>query len=105
MSQKIKKIKDPGRFLLDKGLLFEINRKVLHPLGLAMEFDVDDNDKAKFSGIWDFMDDPEGIIYDDEVLEDGAEKYNKFMEEHGNERLKTRKEKLGYVIQEPPKED
>ena len=42
------KIKETAEFLSDNGLLFEINRKVLHPLGLAMEIYIDDDDKINF---------------------------------------------------------
>lgn len=97
---EVKKISQAAKFLLDNGLLFEINRKILHPVGLALEIDVNDKDKAVFGPLWDCREDPEGIIYDEEVLADGFEKLNKFMEEHGNHRLETRKENLGYVIQE-----
>jgi hypothetical protein len=34
-----------GEFLLNTGLLFEINRKVLHPFGLALEL-VEQEDNA-----------------------------------------------------------
>ena len=48
----------------DEGYLQELNRKFLHPLGLALEVVVDENGNAtEFGGVWDFRDDAEGIIY------------------------------------------
>ena len=77
------------------GVLQELNRRVLHPLGLALEVKREtrswyrrlwlhtksllmrtplDNEAAKWEpwklgGIWDYRDDPEGIIFGDEYLE------------------------------------
>ena len=33
----IKRVADPAKLLLETGLLFDINRSILHPLGLALE--------------------------------------------------------------------
>lgn len=35
--------------LLDSGIIFEINRRVLHPLGLALAVEVDDEGNCTFS--------------------------------------------------------
>lgn len=102
-SKKIKKISDAAKFLLDTGLLFEVNRKVLHPFGLALEVSIDikdDEAKVSFGKLWDYRDDPEGMLYGDDVFLSGKESFDKFMEEFGNERLKTRNEKLGFIYQE-----
>ena len=37
------------RYLVDNGLIFEINRRVLHPLGLALVVDIDGKDRRKLS--------------------------------------------------------
>ena len=103
----MKKIKDVPRFLLDNGLLFEINRRVLHPLGLALEIEVDDSSgrpRIKFGDIWDCRDDPEGVLYSEESFQIGFEKYQKFMDQYGNERLQTRQERLGFVEQSGDKD-
>lgn len=50
---------------VDEGYLQELNRRFLHPLGLALEVFVDNGRPVAFSGVWDYRDDPEGIIYAD----------------------------------------
>jgi hypothetical protein len=96
------KIKNTPEFLLDSGLLFEINRKVLHPFGLALEIIVNDDNEVVFGNIWDYRTDPEGITYDDESYSVGNEKFKKFMEEFGANRLKSRERRLGFIIQPEP---
>ena len=84
--------------LLDSGLLFEINRRVLHPFGLALEAEVNE-DGTRIGAVWDYRDDPEGLIFDDVTFADGLRKLNEFMVAKGQERLTTRHAALGYVIQ------
>ncbi len=45
------------------GLLHELNREYLHPLGLALEVVVEDDGSERLGGIWDCRDDPEGVLY------------------------------------------
>jgi hypothetical protein len=99
------KVKNYARYLLDNGLIFEINRKVLHPLGLAMFVEVDDDDNrlVKMGGLYDAEEDPEGWIFDPETFEEGRSKYHKFLDEFGQAKLDQRQEKLGYIIQEDGK--
>ena len=85
--------------LHENGFVFEINRKVLHPHGLALEITMDDDGKAWLSGIWDYRDDPEGITFGDDLLEIGKEKFQKYMEREGNEKLEARKKVLGCITQ------
>ena len=47
----------------EAGFLQELNRQFLHPLGLALEVKIDDNGNERLGGIWEYQDDPEGIIY------------------------------------------
>jgi hypothetical protein len=90
-----KMIDDPiAAFLLDSGLLFEINRRVLHPLGLALEVSDD-----RISGIWDCRSDPEGIYFDDETFEAGVRKLKAYMNERGTKAIVTRTACLGYKVQ------
>jgi len=91
--------------LSERGLLFEINRRVLHPLGLAISIDVERDDEtdeimsAKFGDIWDCQEDPEGIVYTDELFAVGLQKYQDYMEQEGNALLEARRKSLGYIIQ------
>jgi hypothetical protein len=54
----------------EKGYLQELNRKFLHPLGLALEVVVEQDGTEHLGGIWDYRDDPEGIYYDIEHSEE-----------------------------------
>jgi hypothetical protein len=92
------------REFLDSGLLFEINRTVLHPLGLAMEVTVSSEDPSSvtISGIWDCRDEEEGVTYAPETFVRGSEKYQRFLDESGGERLRMRARRLGFVLQTKP---
>lgn len=55
----------PIREFREAGFLQELNRQFLHPLGLALEVTVDDETgEERLGGIWDYRDDPHGMIYD-----------------------------------------
>lgn len=103
---KVIKRNEAIKFLLDSGLLFEINRAVLHPLGLAFAVKIDEKTgEADFDGLWDGRDEDEGIVFTDEVLEAGTTKYFKYLEDEGFERFQKRYEKLGFVCQEKRHEE
>jgi len=87
------------KFLLDSGLLFEINRLVLHPFGMALAVKIDDEDNCKFDGLWD-CGDKAGMIFDDEVLEAGTQKYHEYLTKEGFEKKNNRYNELGYMYQE-----
>jgi len=90
----------PVKDLLDTGLLFEINRRVLHPLGMALAVSIDDDPgEAIIAGVWDCRDDPEGIRFTDELFSLGIKKYEDYLEQRGNAALAARKILLGYLIQ------
>lgn len=97
-------MKDPCQFLLDSGLLFALNHQLFHPLGMAMEIKINDDNSKEFGGIWDYREDEEGLLYDEETLLSGMEKLSKFMEEFGAAKLQQRQEKLGFIYQEPEPE-
>ncbi len=79
------------------GLLQEINRRVLHPCGLAIEVVIDtETGEETFGGVWDFRDDIEGLIYRDEDLD--ANKVESVEALLGSKKL-VRFERFGYVIQ------
>lgn len=92
-------IYNAAKFLNDTGLLFEINRQVLHPLGLALSVSIQKDRTVVFGGILDCRHDPEGWIFADEELQDGARKLQAYMGEHGNKALITREKALGFVVQ------
>lgn len=89
--------------LREWGLLFEINRLVLHPLGLALAVEIDDNGNETFSSkVWDYRDDPEGIIFEEETFNQGHTKLLTTMDLWGTEKHNSRFEQLGYVYQGGP---
>jgi hypothetical protein len=79
------------------GLLQEVNRRVLHPCGLALEVIVDkETGEESFGGVWDYRDDPEGLIYRDKDLD--LDKAASVMDLIGAKEF-VRLERFGYVIQ------
>lgn len=92
-------IEEAAKFLHDTGLLFEINRQVLHPLGLALEVNVMDDGQITFGRVWDCRADPEGILFDEDTLRDGYQKHQAYMAEHGAKALVGRKRSLGFTAQ------
>lgn len=81
------------------GYLQELNRNYLHPHGLALSIEVDENGNESFGIIWDYRNDAEGLIFADDLIDD------KFLERANHlamlfhTRASKRLEKLGYVIQ------
>lgn len=51
------------------GYLQELNRQFLHPLGLALDVIINSDGTEQLNSIWDYRDDPEGIIFSDGELE------------------------------------
>jgi hypothetical protein len=94
---------------METGLLFEINRRILHPLGVALEMIIDDKTgEVRLGEIWDCRCDKEGnpnlegMVFDKEIFLGGSKKYTEFMEREGNTKLETRKRKLGFIVQTKP---
>lgn len=91
-TQKVISIKEFRKL----GYLQEINRRVLHPLGLAQVIEIDnDSGEESLGDIIDNRSDPEGIIYD-EI--DAAKKKN--IEKQLAKFSSYRQTKFGYVVQE-----
>lgn len=89
------------KYLIDNGLIFEINRRILHPLGMAMVVDIDRNNKRQLAITALFeTEEQEGFLYDAESYVVGQEKYQKFLDKGGQERLNYRLAKYGFVEQD-----
>ncbi len=86
----------------EKGYLQEINRRFLHPLGLALETSIVEYNEY-ISGVWDYRDDEEGIYYD--IADSDPERIKTFKEKKlfiDNEferRFQYRKKTLGFDIE------
>lgn len=85
------------------GYLQELNRRFLHPLGLALEVSIDENGNESLSSIWDYRHEKEGIYYDlknsdDERKEVFKKKYD-FIEKEMHKRFSDRMDKLGFFTE------
>lgn len=99
MNQFKTNIKAVGQYLIDNGLLFEINRAVLHPLGLALAVQVSSDNEIVGMELRK-TNDLDGLIYDEETLKECTLKRDAFMEREGHLRLNQRAKSLGYIIQD-----
>ena len=87
-----------AEYLFDTGLLFEINRTLLHPLGIGLMIESTE-DGVVFGKELVYTDDDEGLSFDKETYTIGKDKFNRFMREIGDERVSKRREIRGYVVQ------
>jgi hypothetical protein len=96
----MRRVKAFERMMLDNGLLFEINRKVLHPLGLALVIDLsyDNRKKLVISGLME-TDDAEGFLFDEETFDLGKEKFDRFMKKIGQKKIDARLKTVGCIEQ------
>lgn len=51
------------------GYLQEVNRQFLHPRGLALEVTKEADGTEHLSGVWDYRDDPEGVIFNQGAID------------------------------------
>lgn len=88
----------------EKGYLQEVNRRFLHPLGLALEVILDEESgEERLGGVWDYREDKEGIYYDIENSDsDRKNRFRKNKEFINNElklRISDREDNLGFGIE------
>lgn len=84
------------------GFLQEINRRILHPCGVALEMKVDEDGTYSFGGVWDYRDDPEGITFAPGLIdEDKVRRVYREQAKHAGPRVKL----LGYAVQPAFKKD
>ena len=85
----------------EEGYLQELNRQFLHPLGLALEVSQHADGSESLGGIWDYREDPEGIIFDkgDEPTEDQRRRRQERINKQERLRRDTRINSLGYWVQ------
>ena len=84
------------------GYLQELNRRFLHPLGLALEVVQERDGREYLGGIWDYRSDPEGLIFDEETLNPELQAA---IDSEWQRRGQRRLDGLGYVIQPMPVEE
>jgi hypothetical protein len=84
----------------EQGYLQELNRKFLHPLGMALEIIIDNEGNEKLGGVWDYRNDPEGMLYAEEVIK--LDRFKENVDRVTNEfaiKAQYRKDKYGYIVQ------
>lgn len=90
----------PLKEFQDLGLLGEINRQWLHPIGLALAVEVDEHTgDVTFAGIWDGRDDLEGIRFADGLLDEDHIEKARAIEDDRLRREYARRKVLGYAVQ------
>lgn len=88
----------------EKGYLQELNRRFLHPLGLALEVVINkDTGEEKLGGIWDMRDDQTGIYYHfsgehKENIKTALSK-KEFIDKEMEKRLESRNRFFGFDIE------
>lgn len=90
---------DPREFR-DVGYLQEVNRRLLHPLGLALAYDPEGAGEGLY--VVDDRDDPEGIVFVWDEHEEEARAKTQRVDAEWMHRARARFEALGYIVQEPP---
>ncbi len=85
-------------YLLDSGLLFEINRQFLHQLGLGLTVR-DDGRGGRVIGIKDERADPGSLVFGREALEEGRRKFVRFLRSYGSSQMAKRERKLKLCCQ------
>lgn len=80
-------------YLLNSGLLFEINRTYLHPVGIALTVK---NHQLQFKDSREY---PENLFFDKETMIKGYEKARMFWSEYGTKQNSIREKKLGSGVQ------
>lgn len=94
MTDNIKRM-DIAEFV-ELGFLQEVNRQFFHPLGLALEVQLDESGTpVRFGGVWDYRDDPEGIVFDGEVDPEKAARVERLQIEAAARRHKL----FGFCVQ------
>jgi hypothetical protein len=101
MEDKVKRIEI--KEFREKGYLQELNRRFLHPLGLALEIILNDDGTEKLGGVWDYREEKEGIYYDISNADlERKTRFNEkklFIDTELENRCKNRKEILGFDVE------
>lgn len=97
MKSEVKRI--PIAEFRKQGYLRELNRRFLHPLGLAMEVVDNDDGSESLGGVWDYREDPEGMQYLPEVLSDAAREQSERIDREIDSKRSAREALFGAAIQ------
>lgn len=92
------KIENPVQFLVHNGILFEMNRQVLHPLGLELHFRLDDEGRITAIDLLDNREGSQPISFPPDAFNAGRTRYEEYLDAHGRRNIQKRR-KIGMVIQ------
>jgi len=101
MSDRSNNIEHPASFLEENGILFEMNRQVLHPLGFELRFQLGDDGGLRGIELVDNRASAQPIFFSTEAFDQGRQKYETYMQEHGRRNIQKRRQ-IGMVIQTGP---
>ena len=84
----------------ERGYLQEVNRGFFHPLGMSLVIEINEDGTETLKGLWDYRDDPEGIIYTDETLntQESVKKRKNILKEL-SEKAMYREKHLKFIFQ------
>ncbi len=88
-------------YLIDSGLLFEINRTILHLFGIAVTARTDAQGR-KSLGFKDMRSEPEKLVFDKATVEMGTTKLQKYLKEFGHGQMNRRIKHHGKATQWVP---
>ena len=86
----------PIQFLKENGLLFEVNRAILHPVGLTLQVGEDGSVELLQT------DDPAGMVFTQEEFQRGESALREYLEREGASKMASRRAFLQYVHQTDP---
>lgn len=87
-------------FLRNSGLLFQINRAIMHPLGLSLSLEIEERpDGTTCSFQIHETEEPTGFVFPEAEMLKSLPKYTDFLSQR-RQRVLTRAKKLGFIVQE-----
>ena len=89
---------DP-KILFDHGILFELNRQILHPLGFSLVFKERKSSEESNTLVLLRTHDEEGVLFPEKSFMEGAAKFSIFMKNIGEKALQKRMSKIGFLRQ------
>ena len=91
----------PVKEFRELGFIQEINRRILHPCGLAIEVIIDkDTGEETLGGVWDYRDDPEGLRFaESQISLDETSDKVRSVDQLLKSKEQSRLDNLGYVVQ------
>lgn len=82
----------------EQGYLQELNRRFLHPLGMALEVVLHEDGSESFGEVWDYRDDPEGMVFGAGIIDENKA-YRIYGEENDKREAREKLFGKGFNIQ------